>query len=429
MFTFISSSIFCNPFFYRYKQRLLCCWLLLVPVLTTTGQAPVLKQGYYQVTLQRPDGNDIVFVLKAGFVQKQPVIEIINAEERLLVKNVVVRGDSLLADMPAFESWFRVRILPGGNWQGIWERRAADVLLTMPLKAIWGKRERFKVDSGSAAYNITGRWEVSLTRPNGTLRPAVAIFSQKGNRLTGTFLTPSGDYRYLEGIVTGKKVVLSCFDGSHAFSFTATVTDAGTIREGVFYNGITAKENWVAVRNETARLPEVVNPAVMKPGFTKLDFSFKDINGQTVSLQDARFQNKVVIVQIMGSWCPNCMDETRFLSDYYNKNRERGVEVVALAYEYTTDFQRSANSLRKFQQLFQVQYPLLITGVAVGDEQRTEKTLPQLTPIRSFPTTIYIDKKGEVREVHNTFYGPATGALHEAFRKSFEQRINSLLAE
>jgi hypothetical protein len=95
----------------------------------------------------------------------------------------------------------------------------------------------------------------------------------------------------------------------------------------------------------------------------------------------------------------------------------------------TSSLQRSVASLRKFQQLFNVQYPMLITGVAVGDEQRTEKTLPQLTPIRSFPTTIYIDKKGMVRDIHNTFYGPATGALHEAFRKSFELQINALLAE
>lgn len=400
-------------------------WNSSVAIAQPTG----FKKGVYRVLLQRSDGNDVAFVLKAGFKRKRPVLEFINAEERLQVTQVVLRGDSLLAEMPAFESWLRVRLLPGGNWEGVWERRSADAILAMSLKAVWGVKERFPLANGTAEQNLTGRWEVSITRPNGTLRPAVAELKQKGNRLTGTFLTPSGDYRYLEGIVSGNQMKLSCFDGTHAFSFTATVTDAGTIRDGFFYNGATSKESWVAVKNADVTLPEVINPATLKPGYSKLDFAFRNLEGRTVSINDARFQNKVVVVQIMGSWCPNCMDETRFLSDYYNKNKDRGVEVVALAYEYTADFQRSVASLRKFQQLFNVQYPMLITGVAVGDEQRTEKTLPQLTPIRSFPTTIYIDKKGMVRYIHNTFYGPATGALHEAFRKSFELQINALLAE
>ena len=123
-----------------------------------------------------------------------------------------------------------------------------------------------------------------------------------------------------------------------------------------------------------------------------MDFVFSDIDGNKVSINDVRFRNKVVIIQIMGSWCPNCLDETKFLSDYYDKNGSRGVEIVSLAYEYSTDFQRSQKSVRKFQQLFNVKYPMLITGVAVGDSLRTEKTLPQLTPIKAFPTTIFLGK-------------------------------------
>jgi hypothetical protein len=56
--------------------------------------------------------------------------------------------------------------------------------------------------------------------------------------------------------------------------------------------------------------------------------------------------------------------------------------MVSLAYEYSTDIERSRKSLAKFQKLFNVQYPMLITGVTSTDELKTEKTLPQLTPIR-----------------------------------------------
>ena len=130
----------------------------------------------------------------------------------------------------------------------------------------------------------------------------------------------------------------------------------------------------------------------MREGFSKLNFTFKDLSGKPVSINDARYKNKVVIIQLMGSWCANCLDETKFLSDYYQHNHARGVEVIALAYELTTERERSKKSIEKFQKLFNVQYPMLITGVAASDEQKTEKTLPQLTLIKSFPTTIFIDK-------------------------------------
>jgi hypothetical protein len=83
----------------------------------------------------------------------------------------------------------------------------------------------------------------------------------------------------------------------------------------------------------------------------------------------------------------------------------------------------------KFQQLFNVQYPMLITGVAAGDGRRTEKTLPQLTPIRSFPTTIFIDKKGKVREIHTNFYGPASGAYYIESKNKFYEAVDKLLHE
>jgi peroxiredoxin len=131
----------------------------------------------------------------------------------------------------------------------------------------------------------------------------------------------------------------------------------------------------------------------------------------------------------MGSWCPNCMDETAFLSDYYNRNKQRGVEVIALAYEYTTDWQRSLNSLKKFQQRFNVQYPILNTEVTVGDSLKTEKTLPQVTAIQSFPSSIILDKKGKIRKLDTEFTGPATGIHYTEYKKEFEQTINGLLKE
>jgi peroxiredoxin len=181
-------------------------------------------------------------------------------------------------------------------------------------------------------------------------------------------------------------------------------------------------------KDPNASLPDVAAMYV-KDGEEKLNFRFMDLNKKFVSINDPKFKNKVVIIQIMGSWCPNCMDETAFLSDFYNKNKQRGVEVIGLAYEYSTDFERSRKSIQKFKDRFNVKYTLLNTGVTVSDTLRTEKTLPQLTTIKSFPSTIFIDKKGRVAKIHTGFEGPGTGVHYEELKKEFAATVDRLLRE
>ena len=197
----------------------------------------------------------------------------------------------------------------------------------------------------------------------------------------------------------------------------------------MYYSSAVPAEKWRATKNEKATLPDTTELTQLKPSESKLNFTFKDVNGKNVSIKDARFKNKVVVIQIMGSWCPNCMDESKFLSSFYKEYKNKGVEVLALAYEYSTDFNRSKASVQKFIKRFSIQYPVLITPVATSDEQRTEKTLPQLTPIRSFPTTIFISKNGNVAKIHQGFYGPGTGEFYTAFKTEFYRTISSLLAE
>ena len=385
------------------------------------------KAGDYRGILYREDGKEVVFNMVIKGTGNQTQLYIINAREKIQVKDLQVKNDSLTFRMPVFESEFKAQVEPDGSIKGVWLKAIAAKTQQWPFVAIPGQK-RFDAIHGAAKNNISGRWAVTITRANGTTRPAVAEFVQKGNDLTGTFLTPTGDYRYLHGIITGDQLLLSTFDGAHAYTFSAKVVNNNKIEEGFFGSGIAGKESWTAERNKTARLPEGNEPQ-LKEGYSKLDFVFSDIDGNKVSINDVRFRNKVVIIQIMGSWCPNCLDETKFLSDYYDKNGSRGVEIVSLAYEYSTDFQRSQKSVRKFQQLFNVKYPMLITGVAVSDSLRTEKTLPQITPIKAFPTTIFLGRDGTVKEIHSSFYGPGSGKYYEEFKKEFYETVEGLLKE
>ncbi|MEZ5286715.1 MAG: TlpA disulfide reductase family protein [Vicinamibacterales bacterium] len=46
-----------------------------------------------------------------------------------------------------------------------------------------------------------------------------------------------------------------------------------------------------------------------------------------------RFRGKVVLVNISGSWCPNCHDEAPFLAALHRRFKDRGFEIVTLSFE------------------------------------------------------------------------------------------------
>jgi peroxiredoxin len=383
-------------------------------------------QDWWRAELHRADGHNIVFNFEWKQEKGKAVWYIRNAREKIKVTDIQIKDDSLIVQMPLFESQFRVK-KAGDRLSGVWIKGGSVKTQVIPFTAVPGQ-QRFAVET-STKKNIGGKWAATFVNSNQLSSPSVAEFKQKGNTVTGTFLNPTGDYRYLEGVMDGDSLLLSCFDGGHAFLFTAKIENDKIITNGWHYSGAVSKETWTAVKNDTATLLTEEVAMYLRPGEEKLNFTFNDLEGKPVSIDDKRFKNKVVVLQIMGSWCPNCMDETAFLSDYYNRNKERGIEIVSLAYEYSTDTDRSVKSLKKFQQRFHVQYPMLLTGVAVNDSLRTEKTLPQLTPIKFFPSSVILDKNGNVRKIDTGFNGPGTGEHYIKYVKEFEATIDKLLGE
>jgi peroxiredoxin len=384
-----------------------------------------LQNGQWRATLERKDGKAIVFNFEVKDSAGKKIAYIKNAGERLLVDDIVVRQDSVFITLPFFESQIHA-VIEANTLKGIWIKRLTDKNQVIAFSAFYGQPYRFKTITPPAA-NVTGRWAVVFSSATNIKTLDVGEFVQQGNRVTGTFLDPTGDYRYLEGVVDGDSLKLSCFDGGHAYLFTAKVENDHAISGGQYFSGPTARQVWTAKKDENAQLPNEFSLTKLKEGQSRFDFTFRDIDGKTVSIRDDRFKNKVVVIQIMGSWCPNCMDETAFLSGFYETYKTKGVEVIGLAYERSTDFERSQNSLRRFQKSFNVQYPLLITGVSVDDKLRSEKTLPQLQKIEGFPTTIFIDKQGNVSKIHTGFNGPATGKHYEEEKKTFYKTVEALL--
>lgn len=383
--------------------------------------------GAWQGHLLREDGGDIVFNFEVSDSSGKKKIHIINAGERMLVDEIRQEGDSVFIRMPFFDSEFKTALQPDGSLQGQWIRHLADRDASITFKAVPNVQERFKT-SAEPKFDISGRWPTYFTAPGKADSTfAIGEFEQNGSIVHGTFLLPTGDYRFLQGVVDGDTLKLSTFDGSHAYLFTAKIKNDSTLADGTFLPGITNTMQFTAKKDSSARLPDATTLATVKEAGAVLDFSFPDLNGQQVSIKDERFKNKAVIVQLSGSWCPNCMDETAYLSEWYKQNKDRGVEIIMLCYERTTDFEKSKKAAGGFAKRFDVTYPVLLTGVTPSDPQKAEKTLPQLTGIKGFPTTIYIDKTEKVKEVHTGFNGPGTGVHFEEYKKEFNALMDELL--
>lgn len=408
------------------KYPIILLFVIITFLQSCDKPSHVLKEGIWRGAVLTQSDIEIPFNFE---VKKDTLgayfLNIINGEERLLVDDISVSKDSVFIKLPFFDAEIRGALLDD-RIDGVYIKHLPnnrDVFMTFYAQS--GIDWRIKEKLEKAKYDITGKWETYFIKENGDSVKAIGEFQQSGSKVTGTFLTRTGDYRFLDGVVDGDELRLSTFDGGFAMYFTAKILNDSTMVDGRHYSGFSSKRSFVAKRNENVQLDDAYSLTYLKPGYDKIDFSFPDMNGQKVSLSDERFKNKVVVVQILGSWCPNCMDETAFLSDFYNRNKGE-IEIVGLAYERTTDFEQSKASLKNFLQRFQVRYPVLITGYTPDEPS---KSLPMLNHIMAFPTTIILDKKGKVRKIHTGFTGPGSGKYYEEYVLEFETLIKSLEEE
>ena len=384
----------------------------------------VLQMGDWLVQLEVQDGELLPFNLT---VAANNVIKIYNAEEVIVVDEIVITGDSVRIQTPVFEGYLSGKIAADGKLvTGDFIKSSLNRIVPFTMRH--GVKARFPDHQQTAIANVNGNWETVFSPDSETDRYiAKGIFEQKGDVVTGTFRTTTGDYRYLEGRVSGDELRLSTFDGAHAFLFTARVK--GDSLQGTFYSGNHFKETFRAKRNPNYELPDATALTYLKEGYDKLAFSFPDDQGNMVSLQDDRFKNKVVLVQVMGTWCPNCLDETKYYLDYLERHPNSDLEIVALAFEYAPTRENAFASIGRLKERLGVAYPILLAQYGSSDKQLAQEKMPMLNHVLSYPTTIFIDRKGEVRRIHTGFNGPATGDKHLAFKVDFEAYVDGLLAE
>ncbi|OFY94048.1 MAG: hypothetical protein A3K10_15830 [Bacteroidetes bacterium RIFCSPLOWO2_12_FULL_31_6] len=385
-----------------------------------------LVEGSWRMNFQLSATNYVPINFTLTKIDTLYRVEFSNADEKILAKSVSIVNDKITIQDPIFNSWFEGIIVNSTTIKGNWYKEGKEYYI--PFIANHGSSARFvKSDNNKKTNaNISGKWEVDFSKNNPENHyQSIGQFQQDDDYLTGTFMTETGDYRFLEGNVYGDSVYLSCFDGSHLFLFKAIIKNDSLI--GTFWSGTHWIEPWVAIRNEAFELTNPDSLTFLKAGFTELAFTFPNIHRDNVSLTDKKYKGKVVIVNIMGPWCPNCKDETDYLTQLYNTNHDKGLEIIALSYDKTDNFEIAKQNIIKIKTFFNADYDFLIAGKA--DKITSAKSLPMLNHIMSYPTTIFIDKKGKIRKIRTGFYGPGTGSYYLRYTQQTDDLIAKLLAE
>ena len=385
-------------------------------------QAPSLA-GEWDATIVNLAKAEVPFRLVIGGTPEQPTGTFVNGDERMESTGGRYEGGRLTIDFDQYGSKIIAR-LNGETLEGEYNRTTRGA--AYPFKAVRAVAKskdpnppsiagEWKIPTPGQKYEAS--WRFIVRQSGADVSAAIQRVDGDTGTLTGSFLAPS--------IAQPHPLVLGHFSGARPMRLDVTVNADGTL--ALLEDGQTRH---TAVRMSDPRATAAGDPTDptrvtrVKDPQARLDLTFPDLNGTPVSLSDARFRGKVVIVSITGSWCPNCHDEAPFLVDLYNKYRDRGLEIVLLAFEEAGQLTNPVR-LKAFVKQYNITYPVLVAG----EPRELGTKLPQFEDLVAFPTSIYIGRDGRVRSTHAGFSGKATGELYAHTTDEITRRVQTLLAE
>jgi thiol-disulfide isomerase/thioredoxin len=400
------------------KTRLWAALLLATAILVPSAVAQSLA-GLWDATITF-NGKDIPFRLQISGEGSKLSGWLFNGDDKVVAAGASFQNGTLVLNFDSYAAKLEAKLQDGalvGTYGPMLKK-------TYPVTAQRHKAEA----SSSSAPSIDGLWEVPVQSAKGEKAWRLIVQEKSASNVEAAILRVDGDTGALTGGYRDGKFVLSHFSGGRPSLMVITSAADGTL--AIDMTDLHGSSQMTATRPDVARargLPAPTDPdhhTSVKDTAEAFRFSFPDLNGKIVSNTDARFQGKVVLVNVTGSWCPNCHDEAPFLEELYRKYRSKGLEIVALSFEEDDQLQNPAR-LRAFMKEYGIEYTVLLGGTP---DQRDQK-LTQPVNLNSWPTTFFLGRDGRVRFVHAGFPGPASGTLYTQAAKEFYAQVDSLLAE
>jgi len=386
-----------------------------------------LTQGPWLGVIQMdsiPGKLDVPFNIMVNVDNGKVHLTVRNADELIDITEVERIGDTLIAKFPTFTSELVMAV--NDSLSGYYYPKGVKEGHRYRFFAIQGETDRFPWFTEQPNFDISGRWWFieNPGTPDSTVM--VAELKQEGARVTGTILSTTGDYRYLEGKVAGNMFYFSKNDGAQTIIIRAEIVDSTAITNGLISGSPRWISTWRAQRDHNAQLPKSESLVWVRNGYSTFDFAGLDLEGNSVSSSDPKFNGKVLAVLAGGTWCPNCLDEGRYYKQLYDKYSKQGFEVVSLCFEDKT-FETSQPKIHRFARGIEASYTFLY--VAPRGRQQLDSVLYPLEGQLAYPTSLILDRNGKIRRVETGFSGPGTGEHFTIFAREMENLIAKLLNE
>ena len=343
-----------------------------------------------------------------------------NQKEKIYLKVLSQKKSKWILEFPLFENTLEL-LFKENIVTGTWTKKSIPENLQFELK---GEKvttdNRLTISKEIIAQSFPERWKMTFIE-EGESSDALGTFSYENGLIQGSILTPTGDYRFLEGMLdTKSSLVLYGFDGQFAFVIKAQVKNKEL--EGTLKGGKSWITNFKASAKEDYFLPDPYQLTKMKSGKTSFQFKGKSIDGKSIDLSLKKRNKKLTLLQIMGSWCPNCMDEANFLSQWSQTPTGKNVEIIAMAFEKLPTEAAALTKLKKWKKELNITYPIVLASHN-ANEKKVLDVLPEIEKHVSYPSIYFLNESGEVIKIHTGFSGPATGRGYEDFQDELEKFV------
>jgi thiol-disulfide isomerase/thioredoxin len=377
--------------------------------------------------------KSVPFELKISAVDSEPSM-IVNGDNELEITSVSIRDNEVTMAFAAYQTKIVARLSDEKprTMKGTWSLPWAGGSLDFPFSAVQEERSRFDAlpatsdkldDSAIAAVpSVNGLWEVSYPQPNGSTKLCGARFTQEQDNVQGVFVAPTGDYGHLDGVFQQGKLRLSYFDGAFAYIVTADAQADGTLRGAgqfnLFVQEFTARHLKNSGLDNT--LPNCAEITEWAGKESVLSLSFTDLSGKAFALADAGLEGKVVLLDLFGTWCPNCHELVPLLKEWHERYQSTGLEIIGVSFEFAD----GQSSVSAYRDRYKISYRLLVGA----SPENAVDVLPQMS-LSSFPTLVLVGRDGKIHNIQTGFRGLATGEFREAGAALYENQIKELLAK
>lgn len=378
--------------------------------------------GHWLGSMQLNDSTSLPFEMAVFEREKGLFAAYINGADTTWSLAAVKKQDTFFFEHSVFETQLALWNTATG-WKGFHESlgRTPRYLIPFELQSFSGTLFR----CFPSEQRVNGLWNVHFERSGGRKSPATGVFQQQNNLVSGSFMTETGDYRFLNGCISGNQLSLSGYDGLFIYLVKAQINNdsiSGWFYSGksapVFFSGRFAEQSFLRNPYQITRF-DAVNSSFPKPVI--------NANLKETSILEALQGSGPAIIQLMGTWCPNCMDESRYLNALFEQYQSQGLKVIGVSFERSPVPSEAWKRIQKVHQNLSLSYPLFYGGIVNAD---TVKALfPFMDQMRSYPTTIYLNKQLEPVKIHTGFNGPGTGTFFEAYKRETELFIEELLAQ